>query len=95
MIAQDDQIINARTGQEMVFLKTGAETNGALLQIDCISPPSTVKEPEHVHPMQENRFEIISGSCHFSVDGKVQVIGPGQSIAVRQTQGTIFGIPAT
>lgn len=82
MIKQGDKIINARTGQFMVFLKTGAETNGQVLQIDCFSPPSAAKEPEHVHPLQENRFEMISGSCHFSVAGKEQVIGPGQSINI-------------
>ena len=82
MIKQGEKIISARTGQIMVFLKTAAETNGQLLQIDCISPPTSVIEPEHIHPFQENRFEIISGSCHFSIDGKVQVIGPGQSISI-------------
>jgi mannose-6-phosphate isomerase-like protein (cupin superfamily) len=82
MIKEGDKIRNARTGQIMVFLKTGAETNGQLLQIDCISPSTAVKEPEHIHPCQENRFEIISGSCHFSVDGKEQIIGPGQSITI-------------
>src|SRR5450432_1434922 len=82
MIKQGDKVVNARTGQIMVFLKTSAETNGQLLQIDCISPPTSVKEPEHVHPYQENKFEIISGSCHFSVSGKEQVIGPGQSISI-------------
>lgn len=82
MIKQGDRIINTRTGQIMVFLKTGEETNGQVLQIDCISPPSAVKEPEHIHPYQENRFEIISGSCHFSIKGKEQVVGPGQSISI-------------
>jgi mannose-6-phosphate isomerase-like protein (cupin superfamily) len=82
MIKQGDKIVNARTGQVMFFLKTGAETNGTLLQIDCISPPSTFKEPEHIHPFQENKFEITSGYCNFSVDGKEQVVGPGQFISI-------------
>jgi hypothetical protein len=33
-------IVNTRTGQEMTFLKTGGETEGSLLQIDCLSPPT-------------------------------------------------------
>jgi mannose-6-phosphate isomerase-like protein (cupin superfamily) len=82
MIRPGDQIINSRTGQIMKFLKTGADTNGQVLQIDCISPPSPAREPEHIHPFQENRFEIISGDCHFMVNGKEQVMGPGQSISI-------------
>jgi hypothetical protein len=39
MIRQGDQITNPRTGQVMIFLKTGAATNGDLLQIECFSPP--------------------------------------------------------
>ncbi len=66
----------------MIFLKTGAETNGELLQIECFSPPTDEREPEHIHPLQENSFKIISGSCAFQIDGKEQIIGPGQSIII-------------
>ena len=82
MIKQGDKITNARTGQVMIFLKTGAETNGELLQIECFSPPTPEREPEHIHPFQQNSFEIISGSCVFDVDGKEQIVGPGESIII-------------
>jgi len=82
MIGQGDQITNTRTGQVMIFLKTSAETNGELLQIECFSPGTVEREPEHIHPFQENSFKIISGSCIFCVDGKEQVVGPGQSINI-------------
>lgn len=35
IIKQGDRITNARTGQVMVFLKTGAETNGEILSGAC------------------------------------------------------------
>jgi len=82
MIGQGDQITNPRTGQVMIFLKTSTETNGEPLQIECFSPHTLEREPEHIHPFQENSFEIISGSCIFRLDGKEQVVGPGQSINI-------------
>src|SRR5450759_567234 len=82
MIKQGEKITNIRMGQVMIFLKTGAETNGALLQIECFSPQTLEREPEHIHPFQENSFEIISGSCVFDVDGKEQIVGPGESINI-------------
>lgn len=82
MIKQGDKIVNARTGQVMVFLKTGAETNGQLLQIDCISPPTAVNEPEHIHPFQENKFEIISGVCTFNIDGKERLAKAGEVVTI-------------
>ncbi|HMG67253.1 MAG TPA: cupin domain-containing protein [Chitinophagaceae bacterium] len=82
MIKQGDIITNSRTGQTMRFLKTGAETKGELLQIDCISPPTSVKEPEHIHPFQENKFEIISGNCNFSIDGNEHIAKPGEVVSI-------------
>ncbi|MDQ2933307.1 MAG: cupin domain-containing protein [bacterium] len=84
MIKQGDKITNTRTGQIMIFLKTAKETNGEILQIECYSPPTAVKEPEHIHPKQENIFKITSGSCTFSVDGKEQIVGTGQTISIPQ-----------
>lgn len=82
MLSHGDQITNPRTGQVMIFIKTSAETNGELLQIECFSPPTLEREPEHIHPFQQNSFAIISGHCVFLIDGKEQVVGPGQSINI-------------
>lgn len=82
MIKQGDKITNSRTGQEMIFCQTGTETNGQLLEIECFSPPTTVEETEHIHPLQKNIFKIISGSCVFNVEGKEQIVGAGQTIEI-------------
>jgi mannose-6-phosphate isomerase-like protein (cupin superfamily) len=37
---------------------------------------------EHVHPHQEERFTIIAGKAHFTVNGEERVVGPGQTIIV-------------
>ena len=82
MARQGEKITNARTGQIMIFLKTSHETKGELLEIECFSPASDAKEPEHIHPYQENSFKIISGSCVFSVKGKEQIVGAGEEISI-------------
>jgi len=82
MIRQSDRIVNARTGQVMIFLKTAEKTNGQLLQIDCVSPPTTAREPEHIHPFQENKFEIISGTCTFSINGTEKIAKQGDVVVI-------------
>ncbi len=82
MVKQGDKITNFRTGQTMVFLKTAAETKGELLEIECFSPPSPAREPEHIHPFQENIFKILSGTCVFSIEGQEQTAGPGQTVLI-------------
>ena len=82
MIKQGDSITNARTGQRMIFLQTWAETNGTQLQIECFSPVTPLKEPEHIHPFQENRFKIIKGELCFCINGKEQIVYAGDSISI-------------
>jgi quercetin dioxygenase-like cupin family protein len=82
MAKQGDKIINERTGQKMIFLKTGRETNGQLLEIESFNPKSDMREPIHVHPKQESSANVITGKLHFWVNGKEQIIGPGEKIII-------------
>jgi quercetin dioxygenase-like cupin family protein len=74
-----EQIENPRTGQRMTFLQTGADTGGELLRIECFSPATGVDEPEHCHPFQETRTEVISGTLRFRVRGEVQAVSAGKT----------------
>ena len=74
MIKQGDTIVNVRTGQRMTFLKTWLETNGTQLQIECESPISNTREHLHIHPYQENKFQILSGELTFLIDVKIMKI---------------------
>ncbi len=70
------------TGSRAVFRQTAAETNGELLQIDFMFPPHIPVSSEHIHPLQEERFEVISGMFGFLVDGQEAMGGPGyQTVA--------------
>ena len=66
----------------MIFLKTGRETNGNLLEIDSFNPKTDMREPIHIHPKQESSAAVVSGKLHFLVDGKEQIIGPGERIVI-------------
>jgi len=82
MTQPGDTITNSRTGQRMIFRKTGRETNGTLLEIECYNPASDVKEPEHIHPVQESSFEVISGRLDFEVDGRMQTAVTGGVVTI-------------
>lgn len=82
MASQGEGIENPRTGQRMKFLLTSQDTHGELLRIDCTNPPNGVKEPEHIHPIQESRFEILSGSLMVCVAGQERQVRAGESISI-------------
>ena len=76
------EIFNPRTGQRMRMLLTGADTGGELLRIESTNPPTGVAEPVHIHPRQETRAEVRSGSLRFLVDGEERRLGPGDAITI-------------
>jgi quercetin dioxygenase-like cupin family protein len=82
MAYSGQEIANPRTGQRMRFLKTAAETGGALLSMQTTNPPAGKFEPLHVHPRQESRARVLSGSLHFVVEGEPRLIGPGQAVMI-------------
>lgn len=73
-------ILNHRTGQRMVFLDPGLADD--VLRIECWSPSGPAREPEHVHPEQESRFEVVSGTLKFTVDGVDLEAGPSDVVTV-------------
>lgn len=78
----EEEIHNPRTGQHMRFLQTDGDTDGALLRIESINPPTEVAEPAHIHPLQESRAEVLTGTLHFFVDGQERRLGPGEAITI-------------
>jgi quercetin dioxygenase-like cupin family protein len=63
-----------------VFRKTARDTDGELLQVDWIGEPGWTTGPDHVHPLQEVRFEVISSKLGLRVEGVERVYGRGEVI---------------
>lgn len=74
-----DTIENPLTGERITFLKTTRETNGELLRFEYLLPPG-FSIPEHVHPRQEERHEIVSGALKGRVAGHERVYVEGQRV---------------
>jgi len=82
MVTSGNEIFNPRTGQRTIFLQTAADTGGALLRVATFHPPHGVAEPEHVHPFQQSRCEVLAGSLRFSIAGRERSIGPGEAVDI-------------
>jgi mannose-6-phosphate isomerase-like protein (cupin superfamily) len=82
MIRAGDTIHNPVTGERLVFRKTSAETGGQAVVIETFVQPNGFVAAAHVHPTQEERFEILRGSVGFKIGRKKLVAGPGQRLTV-------------
>ena len=75
-----DELVNPVTGLRTVFRKTAEDTDDELLRVDWIGSPNWSTGPDHVHPLQEERFEVLSGRLGLRVDGIERVLGEGEAI---------------
>jgi mannose-6-phosphate isomerase-like protein (cupin superfamily) len=82
MIRAGDIIENAITGERIVFRKTSRETGGEAVVIETYVQPNGFVAAAHVHPSQEERFEIVRGSVGFRIGRKKLVAGPGHRLTV-------------
>jgi quercetin dioxygenase-like cupin family protein len=82
MIRAGDTIENPVTGERLVFKKTSAETNGESVLFECFVKPSGFVAAAHVHPFQQERFQILDGSVTFKLNGQELPTAPGDCILV-------------
>ncbi len=79
MAKTGDVIENPMTGERITFLKTTRETNGQLLRFEYVLPPGFTI-PEHVHPQQEERHEVLSGTLRGRVGGQERDYREGERV---------------
>jgi mannose-6-phosphate isomerase-like protein (cupin superfamily) len=82
VIHAGDSIENPVTGERLVFHKTSRETNGEAVVFDAFVQPGGFVAARHVHPQQEERFDVLRGTVGFRVGRKTMLAGPGQTLVV-------------
>src|SRR5829696_3663018 len=82
MIHAGDMLENPITGERLLFCKTSSDTGGEAVVLETFVKPDGFVAAAHVHPYQEERFEILDGSVGFMLGGKEFVAGPGEKLTV-------------
>jgi len=73
---------NPVSGERITFRRTAADTDGELLEIDLELAPDGHVPGKHVHPVQEERFEVLSGTMKFKMGRKTVVAEAGEVVTV-------------
>ena len=82
MITKGQTLRNEVTGETLVFRTTSAETDGESVVVECFVEPDGAVAAAHLHPGQEERFEVLAGELRFRVGKSTIVAGPGDRILV-------------
>jgi quercetin dioxygenase-like cupin family protein len=83
MARQGDVIENPRRKEQVRFVETAIETNGARMVAEVTAQPTEVGPPVHMHPAQTETFEVERGTLTY-VLGRAQprTAGPGEVVVV-------------
>ena len=82
-MAYTGQIIeNPVSGERIEFLRTAADTNGELLEIELELAADGQVPGAHVHPEQEERFHVLEGTMKFRLGLRTIVAHAGDTVTV-------------
>jgi mannose-6-phosphate isomerase-like protein (cupin superfamily) len=73
---------NPISGERFIFSQTAADTGGELLAVEFVVAPDGRVPGAHVHPVQEERFEVVRGIMRFKRGRETVVAGPGETVVV-------------
>jgi quercetin dioxygenase-like cupin family protein len=82
VITTGQSVTNPVTGETLVFRKTSADTNGEAVVVEAFVEPNGAVAAAHVHPAQEEQFEVLAGELEFRLGKKKLVAGPGDRVLV-------------
>ena len=80
MLNPGDVIENPVTGERATVRSTGRETNGELCAVDMTVRPGGGVLVAHVHPRQEERFEVVRGTIEVEIDGERTLATAGDTV---------------
>jgi quercetin dioxygenase-like cupin family protein len=82
VITTGQSLTNRVTGETLVFRTTSADSNGERVVVETFVEPNGAVAAAHVHPAQEELFEILAGELEFRLGKKTLVAKPGDRVLV-------------
>jgi mannose-6-phosphate isomerase-like protein (cupin superfamily) len=76
------QLENPVTGEKLTFVETAASTNGDRVVVDLELVAGGKVPGLHIHPKQEEKFEVLQGTMKFRYGMKKIVAEAGETVVV-------------
>ncbi len=73
---------NPISGERFIFHKTADDTAGELLAFDLVVDPAGRVPGGHVHPVQQESFQVLSGTMRFKKGLRTVIAEPGDTVVV-------------
>ena len=82
MARTGDTVENPVTHERLTFLRTAADTAGAVLEVELAFAPGGFVASVHTHPNQEERFEVLAGTPRFRIGSTERTGRTGETLVV-------------
>ena len=90
MIRAGDSVVNAVTGERLVFHETSHETDGEYCRFDTYVEPGGAVAAAHVHPYQTERFEVLSGTLAVKAGRDRHELSAGETVVIERGTPHMF-----
>jgi quercetin dioxygenase-like cupin family protein len=81
-MAHAGQEIHGPHGYLLRLVRTAAETDGEVLEMEATFGGTGALPPEHFHPRQVERFEVLEGTIRAIIGGTERRYGRGETFDV-------------
>jgi len=82
MVFSGQVLDNPISGERFVFHTTADDSAGALLAFDLVLDPDGQVPGGHVHPVQQESFQVLRGTVRFRKGLRTVVAEPGDTVVV-------------
>jgi quercetin dioxygenase-like cupin family protein len=79
---EENPLVHPVTRERIVFRKRSRDTGGELMEMTLYLAPGGFIASPHVHPNQEERFEVAGSPVVFRVAGRERIYQPGEFAVV-------------
>ena len=79
---EENPLVHPITGERIVFRRRSRDTGGELMEMTLYLAPKGYIAAPHVHPNQEERFEVSGAPVIFRIAGKERLYEPGEVAVV-------------
>jgi len=82
MITTGQSLTNPVTGETLVFRTTSADSNGERVVVEAFVEPDGAVAAAHLHPAQEECFEVLEGELEFRIRKQTLIARAGDRVLV-------------
>jgi quercetin dioxygenase-like cupin family protein len=82
MVFSGQVLVNPLSGERFIFHTTADDSAGELLTFDLVVGPHGRVPGGHVHPAQQESFEVLAGTMRFRKGPRLVTAGPGETVVV-------------